>query len=243
MARRAPKLSAAERRRRARDYKLAAEAEVAAQRARRAEKAKAARDAKRYIREAEAARKAAKAEQERTRRRKQKSEREARILSRSITPRPKSYRGAFERLRELAADTLGVRVGLGVELLAGIPGDARGTPWAAVGTLDHEAADYAALHEVFAAWKGDAELRREIGIDRYARISVFYEGPESRGSRRLVEREWTVSEIAPWDVCASRAAEETDPDGDDTAAVRYDSSIGTKIKIWISHKEARSVPF
>lgn len=227
----------------AREYKLAEAAEAAAKRARKAE---AARNRRAYAKAAaseQAAGRAKGGKRAKAARTRNRNERESWILARSVNPRPKSYRDAAERLRELAADTLGVPVSLELELLAGLPGATSGTPWAVVAHMTHDPADYAAMSEVFRAWRDDRELERAIGVNRYARIGVTYEGPESRGGHRLVERDWVASEIAPWDVCASRAVEQTDPDGDDTVANRYESTACSAIHVWISHNEAASVPF
>lgn len=120
----------------------------------------------------------------------------------------------------------------------------KGTPWAVIGTIAFEdSLDYAALNEGLLAVQGDDEITKLVGIDRFSRMAVLYDGPETKGSTRHVEREWTMSEIAPWDVCISRAVEMTAEDEPDSVQERYSTTAVLALRVWLAHSEASPVPF
>lgn len=110
------------------------------------------------------------------------------------------------------------------------------TPWAVKATFKGFAADYPTLRYALDELAGD--LARKVGRSKLARVKVWYDGPENRGRRPRVQRDWTVGEIAPLDTTLHRASRKLRD-----AWVKYGE--GTKapasarrLEIWLSSADA-----
>lgn len=113
-----------------------------------------------------------------------------------------------------------------------------GTPWLIVGRIvpPKPGLAYSDLYHACLAMRDDDRIRSAFGGQRLSRIQVVYLDP-------LVgePRDWTLSEIGPWDVVASRAVGKTDPAGPahESVTVRYDTeadqpTMVLEIRIWLS---------
>ena len=120
----------------------------------------------------------------------------------------------------------------------------RGTPWSLVarfggwdGTMR-----YGTLYRALEAVDGDKKITKAIGERRLARLVVLYDGVEQRGGNRKVKREWTLSEIAPWDVALSRALERLNPEIEESITNLYDTGkFPTQVValfVWLSVEQA-----
>ena len=192
---------------------------------------------------AEAARKAKERERSAARReraRKAKAAAEvARQIGKTKATKPRNMAKAVRRLGEIIGRYTDAKTS--VELASR---RTKGTPWAVQGEIEFGTAmDYAALGEAMEEIQRDAELTELVGVNRFARFAVVYEGPEVRGSKRRVTRDWTLSEIAPWDVCTSRAAEQLTGDDGGSVVEKYSSTAVLSLRVWFAHTEAESVPF
>lgn len=147
---------------------------------------------------------------------------------------------------EFGRDHLTDIVGRQVNLRAKAPPvAAKGTPWALVARYNDfdSQLTYTELHRALERWDGDDRIRHNIGARRISRMTVLYDGVETYGGTRRVTREFTLAEIAPWDVMVARALERTDPTSEESLVARYDSNRHrTRILalyVWLALDEAK----
>jgi len=195
------------------------------------------------VAKAEAARKERERQRSKARRARAKAAKAAAEVARKIgaakAAKPKNMAKAVRRIGEILGRYTSTKTS--VELASK---RAKGTPWAVSGEIElGTAMDYAALGEAMEEIQRDAELTELVGVNRFARFAVVYEGPEARGSKRRVTRDWTLSEIAPWDVCTSRAAEQLGDGDGGSVAEKYSTTAVLSLRVWFAHTEAESVPF
>lgn len=125
------------------------------------------------------------------------------------------------------------------------PVAAKGTPWALVARFNgfDGQLTYTELHRALERWDDDDRIRHHIGARRISRMTVLYDGVETYGGTRRVKREFTLAEIAPWDVMVARALERTDPTSEESLVARYDSNRHrTRILalyVWLALDEAK----
>jgi hypothetical protein len=160
-------------------------------------------------------------------------------------PPPRKWFGALERMQV----HLSSEIGRQCALRASGPGQPslRGTPWSLIARFSgfDGQMTYDRLWRGIAATEADTTIESTIGAKRLARMVVLYKGPTERGGERLVEREFVLSEIAPWSVMLARALERLDPDIEDSITAHYgeDAHVPTEVRalyVWISVDQARA---
>lgn len=130
---------------------------------------------------------------------------------------------------------------------------ASGTPWLLRGDYDlrGKGLSYLELGEALAKVRADRKITQMIGAERLARIQITYRGVEKRGHTKIVELDWTLAEISPWDACISRAVEQcigvhdeaSDEADMDSLHVRYPDTRVLRMFVWLSSTKAERIPF
>ena len=165
----------------------------------------------------------------------------ARAGAQSLT---KQWLRGLERMRDHLSEPIGREL-----VLRAVPPPpaAKGTPWVLVGRFAgfDGLASYSELYLGLLATRDDDLVERDIGRQRLCRIAVRYDGVEVRGGRKRVERDFTLANIAPWEVAISRAVERCDPESEEGLVAAYDQgkhrTLVRAVYVWISAEEASAV--
>jgi len=155
-------------------------------------------------------------------------------------PRPRA--GTLDGLEQVR-DILAKQLKRGVTLKMKTPERGKGrTPWAVIAQFKFDGASYARVQAALRKIEDSRDVEKRLGGRSYARMSIDYRGVRRRDRMGRTKREWTIGEIAPWEVVASRAVEavriarqtygdQGDQPGGESEAVG--------LSIWISSDEAR----
>jgi hypothetical protein len=169
----------------------------------------------------------------------------ARAAAAAGEPITKQWGRGLDRMRTHLSKPLGLEL---VLRTAAPPPAVKGTPWALIGRFagfDRQAG-YSELYAGLLDTRDDDRIEALIGRQRLCRITVRYEGVEVRGGSRRVEREFTLAEISPWEVCISRAVERCDPGSEEGLVAAYDQGPGRTlvraVYVWIAMEVATDVP-
>lgn len=177
---------------------------------------------------------------------------EARERKAAATTLEERFQRGLERCRTHLSSTGEARlrtVDVSAELARQGRQSAGGTPWAIVGRVvpPKPGLAYSDLYHAMLDIRDDGRISSAFHPQRLSRIVLVY-------FDTLVgkPREWTLSEIGPWEVVASRAVAKLDPSGprDQSVTVRYDEEADVptmvlEVRIWLSmitFKERRYGP-
>lgn len=119
------------------------------------------------------------------------------------------------------------------------------TPWRMVARFAFpRGTTYEDIFSILRDWRDDRRIEKKIGSDRLSRIQVLYKDRKGRGARS----EYTLSEIAPWELAVSRASERVGvrDDRQDSLIGRYGASAPTvsyidSLVVWFSSVTAKEI--